>query len=101
MMHPILPPAIASRCIRVGLYARYSSEQQRNASIEDQVRICRARAEREGLQVVEVYVDHAMSGASSHRPGYQVLLGAMAAGQIDAVLSESLDRRIHSARTTA
>ncbi|PZW36896.1 DNA invertase Pin-like site-specific DNA recombinase, partial [Humitalea rosea] len=85
-------PLAASRPLRAGIYARYSSEQQRDASIEDQVRICRARAEREGWQVVEVYVDHAMSGASSHRPGYQALLAAMVAGAVDVVLSESLDR---------
>jgi predicted site-specific integrase-resolvase len=34
--------------IRVALYARYSSENQRDASIEDQLRQCRERAGREG-----------------------------------------------------
>jgi site-specific DNA recombinase len=38
----------------VALYARYSSDQQNAASIEDQLRICRERAEREGWQVVSV-----------------------------------------------
>ena len=34
--------------LRCALYARYSSDQQRAASIEDQFRVCRERAEREG-----------------------------------------------------
>jgi DNA invertase Pin-like site-specific DNA recombinase len=76
----------------VGIYARYSSENQRDASIEDQVRICRARAEREGWAVTEVFTDFALSGSSLLRPGYQALLAALRAGQIDVVLSESLDR---------
>ena len=45
--------------MRVGIYARYSSDNQSEALIDDQVRICRARAEREGWTVVEVYADHA------------------------------------------
>ncbi|MEO3475910.1 recombinase family protein [Roseomonas sp. CAU 1739] len=56
--------------LRCGLYARYSSENQRDASIEDQVRICRARAEREGWQVVGAFTDHAVSGATALRPGW-------------------------------
>ncbi len=34
--------------MKVALYARYSSDNQRDASIADQLRICRIRAEREG-----------------------------------------------------
>jgi len=37
---------------RVALYARYSSDNQRDASIEDQLRICREKAEREKWTVV-------------------------------------------------
>ncbi len=52
------------------IYARYSSDQQREASIEDQVRLCRARIAGEGWQLVATYADHAISGASTLRPGY-------------------------------
>ena len=38
--------------VRAALYARYSSDQQRAASIEDQFRVCRERAAREGWKVV-------------------------------------------------
>lgn len=45
--------------MRVALYARYSSDNQRDASIEDQLRQCRERAAREGWTVVETYSDRA------------------------------------------
>ena len=78
--------------MRVAIYARYSSDQQRDASIEDQLRVCRARADREGWLVVDTYTDHATSGATTLRAGYQALLAALRGGSIDVVLAESLDR---------
>jgi site-specific DNA recombinase len=57
--------------IRVALYARYSSENPRDASIEDQLRLCHERASREGWAVVETYSDRAISGSSLIRPGIQ------------------------------
>jgi DNA invertase Pin-like site-specific DNA recombinase len=77
---------------RVAIYARFSSENQRDASIEDQIRICRVRAEREGWVIAETFADYAISGSTTLRPGYQALMSAMRTGQIDLVLSESLDR---------
>ena len=47
---------------RAAIYARFSTDMQRDASIDDQVRTCRALAAREGLEVVEVYADYALSG---------------------------------------
>ncbi len=82
----------AAQSVRVAVYARYSSENQRDASIEDQLRICHARASREGWEVIGNFTDHAISGSTTMRPGYQGLLSAMRSGQIDLVLSESLDR---------
>lgn len=78
---------------RVALYARYSSDQQNAASIVDQLRICRERAEREGWQVVGTYEDAAISGASLIlRPGIQKLIQDAREGQFDLVLAEALDR---------
>ncbi|MCW8059127.1 recombinase family protein [Agrobacterium tumefaciens] len=77
---------------RVALYARYSSDNQRDASIEDQLRQCRERAAREGWTVVETYSDRAISGVSLIRSGIQSLLADAQAGRFDMVLSEALDR---------
>ncbi|WP_408886996.1 recombinase family protein [Limobrevibacterium gyesilva] len=77
---------------RAAVYARYSSDNQREASIEDQVRICRARAEREGWVVTEVYADYAISGATADRPQFQALMAAARSGRFDIVLAEALDR---------
>ena len=78
---------------RIALYARYSSDNQREASIEDQFRICREQAKREKWKIVGTYKDARISGASMIlRPGIQSLLQDAQAGQFDVVLAEALDR---------
>ncbi len=77
---------------RVAIYARYSSASQRDASIEDQLRLCREHAEQQGWQVIECYADHAISGSSLLRPGIQKLLTEAAASEFDVILAEALDR---------
>lgn len=62
---------------RCALYARYSSDLQSPASIEDQFRLCRAHVERQDWTVVATFEDAALSGFGiEHRPGYQQLLAA-------------------------
>jgi site-specific DNA recombinase len=78
--------------IRAAIYARYSSDNQRDASIEDQVRQCRARIDQEGWQRGEVYSDHAISGATTLRPGYQQMLEDARAGRFEVLVAEALDR---------
>ena len=79
--------------MRVALYARYSSDNQREASIEDQFRICREQAKREKWKVVGTYKDAGISGASMIlRPGIQSLIQDAQVGQFDMVLAEALDR---------
>jgi site-specific DNA recombinase len=78
---------------RVALYARYSSDNQSVASIEDQFRICREHATREQWKVVGTYHDAAISGASVIlRPGVQALLQDAQRGKFEVVLAEALDR---------
>jgi DNA invertase Pin-like site-specific DNA recombinase len=74
------------------IYARYSSDLQREASIEDQIRICRERAVKEGWAVYKQYSDHGISGASLMRPGIQKLLQDAVQGRFRIVVTESLDR---------
>ncbi|MCX8999426.1 recombinase family protein, partial [Rhizobiaceae bacterium BDR2-2] len=78
--------------MKVAIYARYSSDNQRDASIADQLRMCRLHAEKQGWRIVEEYTDHAISGASLLRPGIQALISDAARGRFDLILSEAMDR---------
>ncbi|WP_017998889.1 recombinase family protein [Paracoccus sp. N5] len=78
--------------LRAVIYARYSSDLQNAASIEDQIRLCRERAAREGWQIVGSYEDAATSGASLMRPGIQRLQQDARERRFDVVISEALDR---------
>jgi site-specific DNA recombinase len=78
--------------MRAAIYARYSSDNQQDASIEDQIRLCRERAEKEGWEIVGQYKDRAISGGSMLRSGIQRLIEDALAGRIDVVLAEALDR---------
>jgi site-specific DNA recombinase len=81
-----------SNGVRAAIYARYSSELQSNAYVEDQVRLCRDLIERHCLTYLKAYADYAMSGASALRPGYQSLLEDAHADRFDVVVAEALDR---------
>jgi site-specific DNA recombinase len=76
---------------RAAIYARYSSEHQSEASIADQVRLCDERIAREGWARVGLFQDAGISGATLLRPGYQALLAAARAGELDVVVAEALD----------
>ena len=79
--------------MRAAIYARYSSDLQSAASIDDQVRLCRERASQLGYEVVEVFSDYAISASTlRNRPGMMALMDAARQGQIDVVLAEALDR---------
>ena len=80
------------RGVRVGIYARYSSDRQSEHSIEDQLRICRVYAEREGWQLARCFSHAGISGTTLLRPGLQALQLAMRNGEVDIVLTEALDR---------
>ena len=85
--YPPKPPSLSA-----AIYARYSSDNQSETSIEDQVRVCRRYAALQGFTVVARYEDAAISGASTLRPGYQKLLEDARKGAFDIVLAEALDR---------
>lgn len=78
--------------MRAAIYTRYSSDHQREASIEDQIQVCRAHIDAEGWQLVETFADRATSGATSLRSGYQGLLEGVRANRFNIVVSEALDR---------
>jgi site-specific DNA recombinase len=79
---------------RVAIYAQYSSDLQSPTSIDDQLRLCRADAERQGWTVVTTFEDRAVSGGGVHRrPGYELLTAALSpARPFDLILVEDLSR---------
>jgi DNA invertase Pin-like site-specific DNA recombinase len=78
--------------LRAAIYARYSTDLQSAASIEDQVRLCKERIGKEGWTPAHVYSDRGLSGASDLRPGYQKLLEDARKGSFDIIVAEALDR---------
>jgi site-specific DNA recombinase len=87
--------------MKVAIYARYSSDNQREASIADQIRICREFAARQGWIVVQEFTDHAISGATLLRAGFQALMRDALNRRFDVVLAESLDRFSRDQEDTA
>jgi DNA invertase Pin-like site-specific DNA recombinase len=86
---------------KVALYARYSSDNQTVASIEDQFRICREHAAREKWKVVGTYHDAAISGANVIlRPGVQAVLADAQRGVFDVVAGRGAGPRQPRSRRT-
>ena len=74
------------------IYARYSSDSQREASIEGQLRDCKAYAEKNGITVVGTYIDRAYSAKTDDRPDFQRMIKDSAKKIFDVVLVWKLDR---------
>ena len=87
--------------MKVAIYARYSSENQREASIADQFRVCREFAQRQGWHIAKEYSDHAVSGATLLRSGFQAMMASALRQEVDVVLAESLDRFSRDQEDTA
>jgi DNA invertase Pin-like site-specific DNA recombinase len=80
--------------MRAALYARFSSDNQKESSIEDQYRNCQTRAEKEGWQIVERLADKGISGTQDEkgRDGYAAMLKAAKARQFNVLLVDDLSR---------
>jgi site-specific DNA recombinase len=76
--------------MRIAAYARYSTDMQREASLEDQLRNCRNYCQRQGWPDPEIYTDAGISGARNDRPGYQRMLAN--AHRYDVILVDDLSR---------
>jgi len=76
------------------VYARYSSHNQRDVSIEQQINDIRAYAEREGYTIIHEYADHAKSGFknSERRAQFHAMLRDAESGAFDTVLAWKVDR---------
>ena len=75
------------------IYARFSSDLQKDKSIEDQVALCRDLCAANAMIVVGVFEDRAISGASTvNRPGFQAMMRAAERREFDVVVTEDVDR---------
>jgi site-specific DNA recombinase len=74
------------------IYARYSSDNQREESIEGQLRECKEYADQNGITVVRTYIDRALSAKTDSRPQFQQMIHDSATHTFEAVLVWKLDR---------
>ena len=74
------------------IYARYSSDNQREESIEGQLRECKEYAEKNGIMILRSYIDRALSAKTDNRPEFQKMVQDSAKGLFDTVLVWKLDR---------
>ena len=87
------------------IYARYSSDSQREKSIEGQLRECTAFAEKNGITVLRHYIDRAFSAKTDNRPEFQAMIKDSSKKLFDMIIVWKLDRfarnRYDSARYKA
>ena len=74
------------------IYARYSSHNQREESIEGQLRECHDFAKRNGYTVVGEYIDRALTGKNDNRASFQKMIHDSEKQNWDAVIVYTLDR---------
>ena len=78
--------------INAVIYARFSSSAQREASIEQQINVCRTFAARDGYNIVQIYSDRAITGRTDRRPQFLQMIKDAREGAFQAVLVYALDR---------
>ena len=78
--------------MRAVIYARYSSDNQREASIEGQLRECMEFATYNGIQVIDNYIDRAMSAKTDNRPEFQRMIKDSYKHAFDCIIVWKLDR---------
>ncbi len=80
--------------MRAAIYARYSSENQSEKSIDDQVRVCKKYLAEHNISIDDkhIFVDEAISGSIVNRPGLQALEKAIENKEVDAIAVDDLSR---------
>ncbi len=85
---------MSGEILKAAIYARYSSENQRETSLEDQIRLCRQEADRLSYAVTKVYTDRAMSGQLSEdqRPGFAAVIESAKHREFDVLIVDDASR---------
>src|SRR5690554_3465860 len=78
--------------LKAAAYARYSSDNQREESIEAQLRAIREYCERNGIQLIKIYTDEARSATTDDRPDFLQMIQDSSMGLFSAVIVHKLDR---------
>ena len=74
------------------IYARYSSHNQREESIEGQLKVCHEFAQKNGYTVITEYIDRAISGTTDARPDFLRMIDDSAKKGFEYVICYQLDR---------
>ncbi|HHX38080.1 MAG TPA: recombinase family protein [Clostridiaceae bacterium] len=74
------------------IYARYSSDNQREESIDGQLRECKAFAAKNDIQIVGTYIDRALSAKTDNRPDFQRMIKDSEKHTFDVIIVWKLDR---------
>lgn len=78
------------------IYARYSSHNQTEKSIEGQLQICHEFAQRNGYTIVGEYIDRAISGTTDARPDFLRMIEDSAKKGFQFVIVYQLDRFVRN-----
>ena len=80
--------------MRVAFYGRFSSDKQKDSSIDQQYRNCERFAEREGWTITQRYEDSAISGTKGEegRPGYKSMIADLKSKAFDVLLIDDMSR---------
>lgn len=77
---------------KAALYARYSSDNQRDESIDAQISAMEIYAKNHNIRIVATYIDRAKSATSDQRPSFQEMIKMSGTGLFDTVIVHKLDR---------
>lgn len=77
---------------KAAVYARFSSDNQRDESIDAQVRAVEDYAQKNSIEIIKIYVDKAKSATSDKRPEFQKMIKDSELGIFDTLIVHKLDR---------
>lgn len=74
------------------IYARYSSDNQTEQSIEGQLRVCQDYAQRNDILILNTYIDRAMTGTNDNRPDFQQMIKDSEKKEFEHIIVYKIDR---------
>lgn len=74
------------------IYARYSSDNQTEQSIEGQLRVCQDYAQRNDILILKTYIDRAMTGTNDNRPDFQQMIKDSEKKEFEYIIVYKIDR---------